>query len=155
MYQPLPQSESDDLQTQRTHSRRRSRSLDLSKLDSAFKKWVFPLSTHHPNAELGHANRWTENISQRMKALGKKRKDDPHQRREILRSVFDPPISYPGFVPQDRLKTLDHNSPISNEDYKAFVFPSSFLTHANRSPSSLTGSLQLSEWQLARDTIPR
>lgn len=64
-----------------------------------------------------HAYRWTENISQRMKAIGKKRKENPHQRKEISRSVFEPAELYPGHVPQE--KTLDHNPPMSDDEYKA------------------------------------
>jgi hypothetical protein len=57
-----------------------------------------------------------------MKAIGKKRKEDPHQRKEIARSVFEPVLSYPSFVPQR--KTLSHDAPMSDEEFKACVLTS-------------------------------
>jgi hypothetical protein len=85
-------------------------------------------SWYHYN---GHACRWTENIAQRMKALGKKRKEDPHQHKEIARSVFEPSISYPGFVSQR--KTLGHEPPMSDEDFKACVLLISLHTYIHAS----------------------
>jgi hypothetical protein len=47
-------------------------SIDLSKLDNAFK-------------------RWTESIAQKVKTRRKKKVED-HSKKEIWRSVFDPPV---------------------------------------------------------------
>ncbi|KAI0266765.1 phosphatidylinositol 3 and 4-kinase-domain-containing protein [Gloeopeniophorella convolvens] len=73
--------------------------IDLRKLDAAFK-------------------RWTESIAQKMKR--KKKADDVHLKREIFRSVFDPPVP-PGPVGSLVVKTLDHKPPMSQEDYDALV----------------------------------
>jgi phosphatidylinositol 4-kinase type 2 len=54
-----------------------------------------------------------------MRALGKKRKEDGHQRKEIARSVFEPTVSYTSFISQG--KTLDHDPPMSDEDFNACV----------------------------------
>ncbi|KAI0315476.1 phosphatidylinositol 3 and 4-kinase-domain-containing protein [Amylostereum chailletii] len=116
-YQPLPQAaeeeDVDDLPADdivasparqpRTEGRlRRSNhpgSIDLRKLDTAFK-------------------RWTESIAQKMKR--KKKKEEVHGRKEILRSVFDPPV-FGSSTPAGPVKTLDHKPPMSQADFDAVV----------------------------------
>ncbi|THH27845.1 hypothetical protein EUX98_g6339 [Antrodiella citrinella] len=72
--------------------------IDLSKLDSAFK-------------------RWTESIAQKVK---RKKKQEDHSFKEIYRSVFEPTVapvpSEPGLI-----KTLDHNPPLTRDDYATLV----------------------------------
>ncbi|KAH9895131.1 phosphatidylinositol 3 and 4-kinase-domain-containing protein [Cubamyces lactineus] len=109
-YQPLAQSV-DDEETdvseglsslpQPTRGLRRAHRpvhIDLSKLDSAFK-------------------RWTESIAQKVK---RKKKVDDNSKKEIWHSVFEPQyvasLSYPGPV-----KTLDHNPPMTAEDFERLV----------------------------------
>lgn len=96
-YQPLAQSAdtNDAVPTtpQRSSRRGLKRALrpgpiDLSKLDAAFKRWV----VHERNATESDvvSSRWTENITQKVK--GKKKAEPDDSRKEILRSVFDPPV---------------------------------------------------------------
>lgn len=77
---------------------RRPGNIDLSKLDTAFK-------------------RWTESIAQKVK---RKKKVEHNSRKEILHSAFDPPIVavnvYDGLV-----KTLDHNPPMTQADFDRLV----------------------------------
>ncbi|KAH8119500.1 phosphatidylinositol 3 and 4-kinase-domain-containing protein [Phellopilus nigrolimitatus] len=111
-YQPLAQSVEDDVERAGANgaepspasSSRRSRGLrrasrpgpiDLSKLDAAFK-------------------RWTENIAQKVK--GKKKVELDDSRKEIMRSVFDPPI-LAHIPPPPVVKTLDHGPPMTQADY--------------------------------------
>ncbi|KAF5317154.1 hypothetical protein D9611_003908 [Ephemerocybe angulata] len=73
-------------------------SIDLAKLDNAFK-------------------RWTESIAQKVKR--KKKAGPEHKRKQIWRSVFEPtipPAPTFGFT-----KTLDHNPPMSDQDFDAIV----------------------------------
>ncbi|KAF8798733.1 hypothetical protein BYT27DRAFT_7202857 [Phlegmacium glaucopus] len=72
-------------------------SIDLTKLDNAFK-------------------RWTESIAQKVK---RKKKTPDHSRKQIWRSVFEPTIfaaSNLGLV-----KTLDHKRPMSQADFDALA----------------------------------
>ncbi|TDL24282.1 hypothetical protein BD410DRAFT_786387 [Rickenella mellea] len=105
-YQPLAQSadegaiagSSNQAPPRRLRRLSRPGPIDLSKLDTAFKKW-------------------TEGIAQKMK--GKKKVED-HSRKEILTSVFDPPVP-PAPGPQGPVKTLDHNPPLSKSDFEGTV----------------------------------
>ncbi|CAL1707082.1 unnamed protein product [Somion occarium] len=72
--------------------------IDLSKLDSAFK-------------------RWTESIVQKVK---RKKKVEDNSRKEIWRSVFDPPVTALT-VDNAPIKTLDHKPSMSKEDFDMFV----------------------------------
>ncbi|PPR07411.1 hypothetical protein CVT26_013727 [Gymnopilus dilepis] len=72
-------------------------SIDLTKLDNAFK-------------------RWTESIAQKVK---RKKKTADHSKKQIWRSVFEPsvlPVPNPGFA-----KTLDHKAPMTQADFDALV----------------------------------
>ncbi|RXW21279.1 hypothetical protein EST38_g4560 [Candolleomyces aberdarensis] len=72
-------------------------SIDLAKLDNAFK-------------------RWTESIAQKVK---RKKQIPEHTKKKIWRSVFEPtilPAPNYGFA-----KTLDHNPPMTDEDFDAVV----------------------------------
>ncbi|KAF4620550.1 hypothetical protein D9613_000667 [Agrocybe pediades] len=72
-------------------------SIDLSKLDSAFK-------------------RWTESIAQKVK---RKKKATGSSRKQIWHSVFEPtvpPVPNSGFM-----KTLDHKPPMTQADFDALV----------------------------------
>ncbi|KAJ8489486.1 hypothetical protein ONZ51_g2919 [Trametes cubensis] len=109
-YQPLAQSVDDEEADvseglsslpQPTRGLRRAHRpvhIDLGKLDSAFK-------------------RWTESIAQKVK---RKKKVDDNSKKEIWHSVFEPQyvasLSYPGLV-----KTLDHNPPMTAEDFERLV----------------------------------
>jgi hypothetical protein len=103
-YQPLPQNADDepesdaegppspvtDPSSPRHRSHRRmstSGPIDLRKLDAAFKRYV---PTYSPNIYVRTPSRWTESIAQKMKR--KKKVEDIHVRKEIIRSVFDPPF---------------------------------------------------------------
>ncbi|KAF5348627.1 hypothetical protein D9758_006851 [Tetrapyrgos nigripes] len=102
-YQPLAQSADDDatVPAQTPHGLRRAgrpTSIDLSKLDTAFK-------------------RWTESIAQKVKR--KKKKAAEHSKKQIWKSVLEPTISPSG--PSLPLKTLDHNPPMTQEQYDAVV----------------------------------
>ncbi|KAH9040670.1 phosphatidylinositol 3 and 4-kinase-domain-containing protein [Lactarius pseudohatsudake] len=115
-YQPLPQNPDDEPESDaeglpspvtnpssprlRRH-RRMSASgpIDLRKLDAAFK-------------------RWTESIAQKIKR--KKKVEDIHVKKEIIRSVFDPPfISTP--ASSVVTKTLDHKPPMTQDEYDALA----------------------------------
>jgi phosphatidylinositol 4-kinase type 2 len=102
-YQPLPQSADDepdldpeDFSTATSPTQPRARgirrmnapgAIDLRKLDAAFKRFVVSLSFRYASEpEL----RWTESIAQKMKR--KKKVEDIHVKKEIIRSVFDPPF---------------------------------------------------------------
>ncbi|KAF9501752.1 hypothetical protein BDN71DRAFT_1438408 [Pleurotus eryngii] len=107
-YQPLAQTideeEADVAEGfQNEHPARGSRnsraSIDLTKLDNAFK-------------------RWTENIAQKVKR--KKKAPDVNSKRDIWRSVFDPP-HIDNAQPLGPLKTLDHSSPMTQEEFDAVV----------------------------------
>ncbi|KAI0081899.1 hypothetical protein K474DRAFT_1748215 [Panus rudis PR-1116 ss-1] len=77
--------------------------IDLSKLDSAFKRRV--------------SLRWTESIAQKVK---RKKKVEDNSKKEIWRSVFDPPVTVVS-VDYGPLKTLDHNPPMTKEDFDKLV----------------------------------
>jgi len=110
-YQPLSQSVDEETDvgalslqgsspTQPTRGQRRVHRpgpIDLSKLDNAFK-------------------RWTESIAQKVK---RKKKVQDHSRKQILRSVFDPPVLVATIPPIGPVKTLDHNPPMTKEDFDA------------------------------------
>ncbi|KZV73350.1 hypothetical protein PENSPDRAFT_750288 [Peniophora sp. CONT] len=114
-YEALPQTVDEDhdyeegdallptlVQEQPRGIRRANRpgSIDIRKLDNAFK-------------------RWTESIAQRMKR--KKKKTGPiHEKLEILRSVFDPPVTGRVAI-KGLVKTLDHGPPMSKEQYDGTV----------------------------------
>ncbi|KAF8893365.1 phosphatidylinositol 3 and 4-kinase-domain-containing protein [Infundibulicybe gibba] len=108
-YQPLSQSieEEQDVgdlgQAPSNATRGQSRSgrrgsIDITKLDNAFK-------------------RWTESIAQKVK---RKKKVTEHSRKQIWRSVFDPHI-HATFVPTGPVKTLDHKPPMSQADFDALA----------------------------------
>ncbi|KAA1471659.1 hypothetical protein DENSPDRAFT_837697 [Dentipellis sp. KUC8613] len=73
--------------------------IDLRKLDNAFK-------------------RWTESIAQKMKR--KKKAEEVYTKKEIWRSVFDPPVAATGAAPV-LVKTLDHKPPMTQADFDALV----------------------------------
>lgn len=114
-YQPLPQTADDEpdldpeiFSTATSPSRPRERgirrmnapgAIDLRKLDAAFK-------------------RWTESIAQKMKR--KKKVEDIHVKKEIIRSVFDPPFVSTA-VSSGVVKTLDHKHPMTQEEYDSLV----------------------------------
>ena len=62
--------------------------IDLRKLDAAFKRYV---STYSPNLCVRTPSRWTESIAQKIKR--KKKVEDIHVKKEIIRSAFDPPYT--------------------------------------------------------------
>ncbi|KAI9509402.1 phosphatidylinositol 3 and 4-kinase-domain-containing protein [Russula earlei] len=114
-YQPLPQNADDEpdldvdvFSSPTSPSRPRVRgsrrmnapgAIDLRKLDAAFK-------------------RWTESIAQKIKR--KKKVEDIHVKKDIVRSVFEPPFvstTTSGGV----IKTLDHKPPVTQEEYDALV----------------------------------
>ncbi|KAF8625433.1 hypothetical protein AX15_005392 [Amanita polypyramis BW_CC] len=102
-YQPLAQSvvEADVTDRQASVGRRRLTqpgSIDLKKLDSAFK-------------------RWTESISQKVK---RKKKVSERARRQIWRSVFEPTFE-PRFVFEGTIRTLDHESPLTQAEFDGLV----------------------------------
>ncbi|KAG6810974.1 hypothetical protein H0H92_009557 [Tricholoma furcatifolium] len=87
-----------------THTRGRSHtirpgSIDIKKLDNAFK-------------------RWTESIAQKVKR--KKKAGPHHERRRIWHSVFEPQVLTAG-VPSVNVKTLDHKPPMTQATYDAVV----------------------------------
>lgn len=111
-YQPLPQNADDEPESdveglpspsspRLRRNRRMSASgpIDLRKLDAAFK-------------------RWTESIAQKMKR--KKKVEDIHVNREIIRSVFDPPF-VSGPASSVVTKTLDHKPPMTQDEYDALT----------------------------------
>ncbi|KAH9946982.1 phosphatidylinositol 3 and 4-kinase-domain-containing protein [Amylocystis lapponica] len=74
--------------------------IDLSKLDSAFK-------------------RWTESIAQKVK---RKKKVEDNSRKIIWQSVFDPPVAPVAVAADDGpIKTLDHKPPMTQEEYDIMV----------------------------------
>ncbi|KAH6913832.1 phosphatidylinositol 3 and 4-kinase-domain-containing protein [Coprinopsis sp. MPI-PUGE-AT-0042] len=111
-YQPLGQNGEEELEAPEDsrvdagpstrHGRLRSgggASVDLAKLDSAFK-------------------RWTESIAQKVKR--KKNKVPSHsQRKQIWRSVFEPTIA--PVSSHSPIKTLDHKPPMTDGDFDAIV----------------------------------
>jgi hypothetical protein len=103
-YQPLPQNAEDEPESDAEglpspvtnqsgpHHRSNRRMgapgpIDLRKLDAAFKRYV---PTYSLNIRVRTPPRWTESIAQKIKR--KKKVEDVHVRREIIRSVFDPPF---------------------------------------------------------------
>ncbi|KAF9071700.1 phosphatidylinositol 3 and 4-kinase-domain-containing protein [Rhodocollybia butyracea] len=108
-YQPLAQSaeEEEDVDvteeipqpSPRRLRRPRPGHIDLTKLDTAFK-------------------RWTESIAHKVKK--RKKKTAEHSKREIWRSVFEPTVAGIS-VTEDPLKTLDHNPPMTTEAFDAVV----------------------------------
>lgn len=84
------------------HSRLRSgggSSVDLAKLDSAFK-------------------RWTESIAQKVKRKKTKAPNQSH-RKQIWRSVFEP--TFAATSSHGPIKTLDHKPPMTETDFDAIV----------------------------------
>ncbi|CAE6483304.1 unnamed protein product [Rhizoctonia solani] len=82
-----------------TGRRRRGPSVDLKGLDTAFK-------------------RWTETIAQKVKINRKKRLETQPEKREIAFSVFQPTH---GRLPPPPMKTLDHQPPITHEEFERIV----------------------------------
>ncbi|KIY74085.1 hypothetical protein CYLTODRAFT_364402 [Cylindrobasidium torrendii FP15055 ss-10] len=107
-YEALSQDVDDDAEesaqllptlTGRRHPNgKHASSVDLRKLDQAFK-------------------RWTESIAQKVK---RKKKEPDHSKRHIWRSVFEPHVPAVG-TPPSILKTLDHNPPLSDAEFEAIV----------------------------------
>ncbi|KAK0485950.1 phosphatidylinositol 3 and 4-kinase-domain-containing protein [Armillaria novae-zelandiae] len=108
-YQPLVQTVDDEddigegtqVPTSRASGRRRasrSGSIDLHKLDTAFK-------------------RWTESIAQRVK---RKKTVKEHTKKQIWRSVFEPTI-FVDAPPAGLVKTLDHKPPMTAAEFEALV----------------------------------
>ncbi|KAF8629679.1 hypothetical protein AX17_005615 [Amanita inopinata Kibby_2008] len=109
-YQPLAQSVEEvdvaerELSTSRRASQRHRRrsarpvSIDLKKLDSAFK-------------------RWTESIAQKVK---RKKKVAKHARKQIWRSVFEPTPTSP-LTFDCPVKTLDHKPPMTQAEFEELV----------------------------------
>ncbi|KAI0032247.1 phosphatidylinositol 3 and 4-kinase-domain-containing protein [Vararia minispora EC-137] len=87
--------------------------IDLRKLDNAFKRCV-----HGIRLPVEPVARWTESIAQKMKR--KKKKSPVHEKLEILRSVFDPPVPT---KPASRgpIKTLDHKAPLTKTDFDGLI----------------------------------
>ena len=96
-YQPLRSTE-DESDTEQQNSvdqpgtSRRTRrpglrpgSIDLTKLDNAFKRLV---CKHRPFGGYLTSGRWTESIAQKVKR--KKKTAETHSRKHIWRSVFEP-----------------------------------------------------------------
>ncbi|KAF8678123.1 Phosphatidylinositol 3- and 4-kinase [Rhizoctonia solani] len=79
-----------------TGRRRRGPSVDLKGLDTAFK-------------------RWTETIAQRVKINRRKKLEIQPEKREIVFSVFQPAH---GRLPPPPTKTLDHQPPITHEEFE-------------------------------------
>ena len=103
-YQPLPQTADDESDfgpdglpspvTSPTSPRVRGirgmntpGAIDLRKLDAAFKRYVLAFLSL---VCIRTVSRWTESIAQKIKR--KKKVEDLHVKREIIRSVFDPPF---------------------------------------------------------------
>ncbi|KAI0930568.1 hypothetical protein AcW1_009223 [Taiwanofungus camphoratus] len=105
-YQPLAQNVDEEVDvgeglsqpSPRLRRPHRPGNIDLSKLDSAFK-------------------RWTESIAQKMK---RRKKAEDYSRKEILHSVFGPPIAAVA-VESGPVKTLDHKTPMPQEDFDRLV----------------------------------
>ncbi|KAH9839416.1 phosphatidylinositol 3 and 4-kinase-domain-containing protein [Rhodofomes roseus] len=106
-YQPLSQGAEDEEETDVAEGlspapapprQRRPGHIDLSKLDTAFK-------------------RWTESIAQKVK---RKKKVEDNSRKEIFHSVFEPlVVAYD--VDTGLVKTLDHKPPMTREDFDRLV----------------------------------
>ncbi|KAI8972217.1 phosphatidylinositol 3 and 4-kinase-domain-containing protein [Trametes punicea] len=109
-YQPLAQSaegEEADVSEQLSSPPQPTRGLrrahrpvhiDLSKLDSAFK-------------------RWTESIAQKVK---RKKKVNDNSKKEIWHSVFEPQY-VPSITYSGPVKTLDHKRPMTAADFERLV----------------------------------
>ncbi|KAK0504617.1 phosphatidylinositol 3 and 4-kinase-domain-containing protein [Armillaria luteobubalina] len=108
-YQPLVQTVDDEddigegtqVPASRASGRRRasrSGSIDLHKLDTAFK-------------------RWTESIAQRVK---RKKTVKEHTKKQIWRSVFEPTI-FVDAPPAGVVKTLDHKPPMTAAEFDSLV----------------------------------
>ncbi|TFK54327.1 hypothetical protein OE88DRAFT_1732997 [Heliocybe sulcata] len=106
-YQPLAQSiEEEEDVAESLHAsstrtlRRPSRpaKIDLTKLDTAFK-------------------RWTESIAQKVK---RKKKVEDNSKKEIIQSIFGPPVESQGMA-LGPVKTLDHKQPMSQADFEILV----------------------------------
>ncbi|GLB37089.1 putative phosphatidylinositol 3- and 4-kinase [Lyophyllum shimeji] len=91
-------------------------SIDLKKLDNAFKRRV--LSTPAIVGILLGVSRWTESIAQKVKR--KKKADPTHERRPIWHSVFEPQVIV-NAVPSALVKTLDHKPPMTQAAYDVIV----------------------------------
>ena len=95
-YQPLRSQEDDSGEepsastssapTRRQHRLVRAGSIDLTKLDNAFKRLVCCYSSLCHNSS---PSSWTESIAQKVK---RKKKTPDHSRKQIWRSVFEPTI---------------------------------------------------------------
>ncbi|KAF8552518.1 hypothetical protein OG21DRAFT_1604657 [Imleria badia] len=115
-YEPLPQHVEEDEETvndgnpghiaKPSHGQAPKRPykpghIDLSKLDTAFK-------------------RWTESIAQKVK---RKKKVEDHSRKEIWQSVFDP-YTLPSGTNEGGtsvVKTLDHNPPVTQAAFDSIT----------------------------------
>ncbi|KAF9531611.1 phosphatidylinositol 3 and 4-kinase-domain-containing protein [Crepidotus variabilis] len=112
-YQPLSSIEDEgdpetDIQpsvnqpgTSQQHRALRQGSIDLTKLDNAFK-------------------RWTESIAQKVKRKKKTVDADTHSRKHIWKSAFEPAVTglpSSGF----HARTLDHKPPMTQADFNAVV----------------------------------
>ncbi|KAL0072349.1 Phosphatidylinositol 4-kinase LSB6 [Marasmius tenuissimus] len=73
--------------------------IDLTKLDSAFK-------------------RWTESIAQKVKR--KKKAPSEHTRKQIWHTVFEPAVLVPP-VQSTIVKTLDHKPPMTQAEFDALI----------------------------------
>ncbi|CAE6420019.1 putative PI3/PI4-kinase family protein C343.19 [Rhizoctonia solani AG-1 IB] len=82
-----------------TGRRRRGPSVDLKGLDTAFK-------------------RWTETIAQKVKINRRKKLEIQPEKREIAFSVFQ--LTH-GRLPSPPMKTLDHQPPITHEEFERIV----------------------------------
>lgn len=139
-YQPLRSQEDDSGEepraststaptTRSQHRLVRAGSIDLTKLDNAFKRLVCCYSSLWYNSS---PSSWTESIAQKVK---RKKKTPDHSRKQIWRSVFEPTIFA---VPSSgvvcsaaiiwlmhlrftKTKTLDHKRPMSQADFDAYV----------------------------------
>ncbi|CAA7263169.1 unnamed protein product [Cyclocybe aegerita] len=89
-------------------------SIDLTKLDNAFK-------------------RWTESIAQKVK---RKRKTTDRSRKQIWRSVFEPAVT--GLPSSGFVKTLDHKAPMTQTDFDAVVSLVKGAIHEGVHPKMIT-----------------
>ncbi|KAJ3517217.1 hypothetical protein NLJ89_g658 [Agrocybe chaxingu] len=100
-----------------SHQRRRTLrpgSIDLTKLDNAFK-------------------RWTESIAQKVK---RKKKTTDRSRKQIWRSVFEPAVT--GLPSSGFVKTLDHKAPMTQTDFDAVVSSVKGAIHEGIHPKMIT-----------------
>ncbi|KAJ3570961.1 hypothetical protein NP233_g4066 [Leucocoprinus birnbaumii] len=81
----------------RGSTRNRPGSIDLKKLDNAFK-------------------RWTESIAQKVKRKHKKKQE--HSKKQIWKSVFEPQVLSTS-PPSAVVKTLDHKHPMTQEAFES------------------------------------